>query len=103
MKRYVNKLTLLLASVVASPLMAFAQEGVNQGKDGVVMGTAAAVMALAAISGTTAQGKALSCCLEYIGRNPQAKDQMFTPMIIGLAMIESLVVLSFVIAIMIVK
>lgn len=102
MKRYVNKLTLLLASIVASPLMAVAQDEATQGKDWCVTLSAAVVMALAAISGTTAQGKALSCCLEYIGRNPQAKDQMFTPMIIGLAMIESLVVLSFVIAIMIV-
>ena len=102
MKKYFNKLVLLLAAVVSSPLMALAQEEGSTGKDWGVTLSAAIVMALAAAAGTTAQGKAIAVCLEYIGRNPEAKDQMFTPMIIGLAMIESLVVLSFVIAILIV-
>lgn len=102
MKKYINKLVLLLGALMCSPLVAFAQEEAASSKSWAVTFGGAIVMALAAVGGTTAQGKALSVCLEFIGRNPEAKDQMFTPMIIGLAMIESLVVLSFVIAIMIV-
>ena len=101
MKKYFNKLVLLLVAIISSPLAALAQDGTGKSW-GVAFG-AAIVMGLAAFGGTTAQGKALSSCLEFIGRNPDAKDQMFTPMIIGLAMIESLVVLSFVIAILIVS
>ena len=82
--------------------MALAQEEVKQGKDWAVTLGGAIVMAIAALGGTTAQGRALATCLEFIGRNPDAKDQMFVPMMVGLAMIESLVVLSFVIAIILV-
>ncbi len=109
MKKYFNKLALLLVAISTSPLMAFAQEEladaaneVAQGKDWAVLLTGAGVMAVAVVAGTVAQGKSLSVCLEYIGRNPETAGKMFTPMIIGLAMIESLVVLSFVIAILIV-
>ena len=36
--------------------------------------------------------------LEALGRNPEAAGKLFTPMIIGLALIESLVIYAFVIA-----
>ncbi|MDD7473360.1 MAG: ATP synthase F0 subunit C [Bdellovibrionota bacterium] len=102
MRKYFNKLVLLLTAIACSPLMALAQEEVKQGKDWAVTLGGAIVMAIAALGGTTAQGRALATCLEFIGRNPDAKDQMFVPMMVGLAMIESLVVLSFVIAIILV-
>ena len=57
-------------------------------------------MGLAALGGTLGQGKAVSSALESIGRNPSAGGSLFTPMLLGLAFIESLVVLSFVIAIL---
>ena len=43
------------------------------------------------------QGKAASSALEGIARNPGASDKLFTPMIIGLALIESLVIYSLVV------
>jgi F-type H+-transporting ATPase subunit c len=48
-----------------------------------------------------AQGKAASAALEGIARNPEAQGKIFTPMILGMALIESLVILGFVIAFMI--
>lgn len=57
-------------------------------------------MGLAALGGTLAQGKAASAALEGIARNPGAANKVQTPMILGLALIESLVLLSFVIAFM---
>ena len=58
-------------------------------------------IALAAIGGAYAQGKAASVALEGIARNPGASDKLFTPMIIALALIESLVIYAFVIAFLI--
>ena len=52
----------------------------------------------AAMGGALGQGKAVSAALDSIGRNPSASGKVFVPMILGLALIESLVILSFVIA-----
>ena len=52
---------------------------------------------LAAFGGGIGQGNAAKGALEGIARNPQAADQLFTPMIIGLALIESLVIYALVI------
>ena len=62
---------------------------------------AAIAIGLAALGGTMAQGKAASAALEGIARNPEAQGKIFTPMILGMALIESLVILGFVIAFMI--
>jgi F-type H+-transporting ATPase subunit c len=53
---------------------------------------------LGVLGGATGQGKAAAAALEGISRNPQAAARIQTPMILGLALIESLVLLSFVIA-----
>jgi F-type H+-transporting ATPase subunit c len=58
-------------------------------------------MALAAFGGALGQGKAAAAALEGIARNPSASDKIFTPMILGLALIESLVIYSLVISFMI--
>lgn len=55
-------------------------------------------MALATFGGAAAQGKAAAAALEGIARNPGAAAKVQTPMIIGLALIESLVLFSFLIA-----
>lgn len=62
---------------------------------------AAGAIAVAAVGGAMAQGKAASVALEGIARNPAAADKLFTPMIIALALIESLVIYAFVIAFLI--
>ena len=55
-------------------------------------------LGLAALGGALGQGKTAASALEGIARNPAASDKVFTPMIIGLALIESLVLYAFVIA-----
>lgn len=62
--------------------------------------SAAFVLALTAFGGALGQGKAASAALEGIARNPSAADKLFTPMIIALALIESLVIYALVIAFM---
>ena len=53
---------------------------------------------IAVLSGALAQGKAAAAALEAISRQPEAASKIQTAMIIGLALIESLVIYAFVIA-----
>ena len=59
---------------------------------------AAIGLGIAAFGGALGQGRAAAAALEGISRNPGASDKMFTPMILGLALIESLVIYSLIIA-----
>jgi F-type H+-transporting ATPase subunit c len=65
--------------------------------------SAAIAFASAVIGGTYAQGKAASVALEGIARNPAAADKLQTPMILALALIESLVLFGFGIAFLILQ
>ena len=51
-------------------------------------------VAIAAAAGTKAQSKAAATALEGVARNPVAADKLLTPMILGLALIESLVIFT---------
>ena len=55
-------------------------------------------MAVASIGGALSQSKAISAAVEGISRNPGAAGKIFAPtLIVGLALIESLVLLAFVV------
>lgn len=49
-------------------------------------------MGIAVFAGTSAQSNAAATALEGIARNPSAADKIQTPMILGLALMESLVI-----------
>ena len=61
---------------------------------------AALGLGIAAFGGALGQGRAAAAALDGIARNPGANDKLFTPMIIGLALIESLVIYSLLIAVL---
>lgn len=65
---------------------------------GLVAIAAGIAIGLAVFGGTSAQGKAAASALEGIARNPAAGDKLFTPLILSLALIESLVILAFLVA-----
>jgi F-type H+-transporting ATPase subunit c len=100
------KSKLSLSSVVAIalvliPAMAFAQEGAASNKQDANSWLAAAAgfaIGIAALGGTMGQGRATAAALEGISRNPGAAARIQTPMILGLALIESLVLFAFVVA-----
>jgi F-type H+-transporting ATPase subunit c len=54
-------------------------------------------LGLAALGGALGQGKAAAAALDGIARNPGAADKIRGPMILALALIESLVIYSLVI------
>jgi F-type H+-transporting ATPase subunit c len=57
-------------------------------------------LGIAAMGGAIGQGKAVSAALDAIGRNPGALGKIMTPMILGLAIIESLVIYSLVVSLL---
>ena len=91
-----------LVVVGFSPL-AFAQDAEAAGSGGqaglIALGAGLAI-GLAALGGAIGQGRASGSALDGIARNPSAADKLFVPMILGLALIESLVIYALVIAIM---
>lgn len=96
---FVALITLLSASV------AFAEEaGATGAQEGMGWKFLAAGLAigLAALGGSLGQGRAAGAALEGIARNPNASGKIFTPMILGLALIESLVIYALIIALLLV-
>ncbi|MFU8802743.1 MAG: ATP synthase F0 subunit C [Bradymonadaceae bacterium] len=86
---------------------AFAQGGVGAADNHFTMfswmGVAAGFgLGIAALGGALAQGRAAAAALEGIARNPGAAGKLLTPLILGLALIESLVIYAFVISILMV-
>jgi F-type H+-transporting ATPase subunit c len=58
-------------------------------------------IAIAAFGGALGQGLAAASALNGIARNPAASGKLFVPMILGLALIESLVIYALVISLQI--
>jgi F-type H+-transporting ATPase subunit c len=100
MKTY-NKALLALATVFAAA-PAMAQEGgalatsVGAGV-GLVALAVGIMMGLAVLGGTLGQSRAAAAALEGIARNPAASDKFTVPLILSLALMESLVLFAFLI------
>src|SRR4051812_16673303 len=93
------KLMLFLAvvtAVLAVPAMALAEDSAANKYDSSkwLAGAAGFAIGIAALGGTLGQGRAASAALEGISRNPGAAARIQTPMILGLAFIESLVLFT---------
>jgi F-type H+-transporting ATPase subunit c len=95
--RFVSFCLPLLATATA-----FAQETAsNQYDVGKLAALGAGIaIAIAAAGCGLGQGRAAAAALEGIARNPAASDKLFTPMILGLALIESLAIYALVVAIL---
>jgi F-type H+-transporting ATPase subunit c len=91
-----KKMMLFIVTTLAS-VAAFAQDAAHASSGMVAIGAGLAI-GLAVIGGTMAQGKAASAALEGMARNPAASEKLFTPFILALALIESLVILAFLVA-----
>ncbi len=100
MKIKMKTMMMTLAGVMMAG-SAFAEEVARQNYTGTIDMAALGAglgLGLAALGGGIGQGKTAAAALEGIARNPAASDKVFTPMIIGLALIESLVLYAFVVA-----
>ena len=91
-----KKLALLTASLITLiSSSAFAQDAAGAAANEF---NAKAMAGLAVLGGALGQGRAAAAALEGISRNPGAAARIQTPMILGLALIESLVLFAFLIA-----
>jgi F-type H+-transporting ATPase subunit c len=96
-KKHVMMFVVLMLMAVS----AFAQEPTGGvAPTGVRWGvvSAAFVLGIAAAAGAIGQGRAIAASVEGIARNPSAAPAIRLAMIIGLALIESLVIYALVIA-----
>ena len=96
-----KKSALIVLAIFAS-LPAFAQEAAaaaaSTGDKGLYALGLAVMLGLGAFGATSSQGKVGAAAMEGLGRNPQARNAMFVPMILVLALIESLFILTWLIA-----
>jgi F-type H+-transporting ATPase subunit c len=88
-----NKLLLVL-SVLLFSSAAMAQDGTAFFNEYTKASFYFLAVAIAAFGGTRAQSNAASVALEGMARNPSAADKLFVPMILGLALMESLVIFT---------
>jgi len=96
--------TLLILGMIFAPAV-LAQEEDAELSDDVKKYVALASglgIAIAAFGGALGQGRASAAALEGIARNPGASQSVSTPMILGLALIESLVIYSLLISFLLV-
>jgi len=102
MKKTLLRLSTLMTTLLVAS-SAFAQEVAASNAQDVGKFAALAAgfgIAIAAAGCGMGQGRAGVAALEGIARNPNAADKLFTPMILVLALIESLAIYALVIAIM---
>jgi F-type H+-transporting ATPase subunit c len=57
-------------------------------------------VAIAAFGAALGQGRVGAAAMESIGRNPNAADRLFLPLVLSLALLEALALYGFVIAIL---
>jgi F-type H+-transporting ATPase subunit c len=98
-------ITMVGMAILASPLLAMAQEAANAASSGasfrgglIALGANLGV-GIAAFGSGLGQGRMAASAMESIGRNPNSAGAIFVPMIIGLAFIEALTLYALVIAI----
>lgn len=88
---------LVMLLVVASP--ALAETAADGGNSRGFIGLGAALgLGIAALGAALGQGRATAAAMESIGRNPNSADRLFTPLLLGLALMEALALYPFVIA-----
>lgn len=98
MSKVFRMLSLVATVVAMTAISAFAAEGEAASKSWAVYLAAGLGMGIAAFGTGLGQGKAVASAVEGISRNPGASGKIMTPMIIGLAMIESLAIYALVVS-----
>ncbi|MGH7929628.1 MAG: ATP synthase F0 subunit C, partial [Candidatus Binatia bacterium] len=103
MKKLFAILGALFVTLIPSGLALAAAEGVtgpdSQAQAAIAIAAGVAV-AIAAFGAALGQGRVGAAAMESIGRNPNAADRLFLPLVLTLALLEALALYGFVIAIL---
>jgi len=101
MKRFIGTLV-VAASVLLVVGPAAAEDGAAAAGGGIAEGLkslgAGLALGMAALGAAFGQGRATAAAMESIGRNPNSADRVFTPLVLGLALMEALALYPWVIA-----
>ncbi len=100
LRKFSSMMLGILAFTYSAAAFAAGEGGDAAGVAGYIALAAGLGIGIAAFGGALGQGRAAATALEGIARNPGAAGKIMTPMIIGLALIESLVIYAFVITIL---
>lgn len=94
----------IFVPLASSGVALAAAEGAAAGGDGQVKAAVAiaagVAVALAAFGAALGQGRVGAAAMESIGRNPNAAEKLFLPLVLTLALLEALALYGFVIAIL---
>ena len=100
MKRLFAFFATFLMTLMATGV-AIAAEGAGTDSKSVAIAISAGVaVAIAAFGAALGQGRVGAAAMESIGRNPNAADKLFLPLVLTLALLEALALYGFVIAIL---
>ena len=100
MKNRIATLSAFAAAFLA-PAVALAAPAASGPNDGTFAICMCFGVAIAAVGGGLGQGRAASAALDGICRNPGSADKVFTPLLLSLAFIESLVIFTLVVALIV--
>ena len=106
MRRIGTITTMVGLAILASPMLAMAQEaaggaaGSGALRAGLIALAANIGVGIAAFGSGLGQGRMVAAAMESIGRNPNSAGEIFTPMLLGLAFIEALTLYALVMAIL---
>jgi F-type H+-transporting ATPase subunit c len=99
MKKLVKAATVVGSMLAATSAFAEgAEAAATSGTNGMVALASCLAIGVAAFGAATSQGKAVAAALEGIGRNPNAREQLFMPMILGLVFMEFQALMGFIVA-----
>lgn len=101
MKKLLAFFSVLFTGVLAASA-AMAAEGVatvGDTKAAAIAIAAGVAVGIAAFGAALGQGRVGASAMESIGRNPNAADKLFLPLVLTLALLEALALYGFVIAI----
>jgi F-type H+-transporting ATPase subunit c len=97
MRRRLKQLAVTAAVMLGGPGAALAEEAASDPSRGLVALGAGLGIGIAAVGAALGQGRAAAAAMESIGRNPNASDRIFTPLIVSLALMEALAIYALVI------
>jgi F-type H+-transporting ATPase subunit c len=99
MSKIVSGITFMFVHVLLASTGFAAETAGGGGTNGGLIALGAGLgIGIAALGVGLGQGRATAAAMESIGRNPNSADRIFTPMIIGLALMEALCLYALVIA-----
>jgi F-type H+-transporting ATPase subunit c len=105
MKKLLSLLSAAWLSLIGAGIaLAAAEAGAPAGGDSsaqvAIALSAGLAVAVAAFGAALGQGRVGTAAMESIGRNPNASDKLFLPLVLSLALLEALALYGFVIAIL---